>query len=61
MMQSGSDVHVLELAVEHVDDILNAALNMFEFCNLTVTCLEWTIVDTSGDLAKLAITIVDYC
>jgi len=62
MKQSGSDVHVFQLALEHVEDILKTDFNMFDLFTLTVTCLN---VANSGhfmfssDLAKLAVTFAD--
>jgi len=52
MKQSGSDVHVIELAFEHVENIL-AHIWLFY---LTVTCLN---VADGEQLTKLAVTFAD--
>jgi len=62
MKQSGSDVHVIELAFEQVEGILNQTLIVFNVCTLAVTCLS--VANSGhfvslGDLAKHAISLAD--
>jgi len=37
--QSGSGIHVVELAFEHAENILNTNFNLFDFCTLTFSSL----------------------
>lgn len=62
MKQSGSDVYAFKLAAhKHVKDNLNTDFNVFDFCKLTVTCLDAARghIMFPGGLAKLAKTFVD--
>jgi len=62
MKQSGSDVHVFELAFEHIKNILNTDFKSVGLLLFTVTCLN--VVNSghfmfSGKLAEFAVTFAD--
>jgi len=63
MKQSGSDVHVIRLVFEHVENILKTYFKYVWLLHLTFTCLDVANIGQfmfSGELATLAVTSADF-